>query len=131
MKNPRMGRYASCLASRLATFCGNHIIVTLIAGAAAFVGAVGTPAEAATCRGRPCINVGAFNIKLLGTGGPADTIAEYQEIGRLVDATMDLDTREEYFRQWRTWQISDHMPLWLELEIDFTDQYLERINAAG
>lgn len=40
-------------------------------------------------------------------------------------------THEEYFRQWRTWQISDHMPLWLELEIDFTDQYLERINAAG
>jgi hypothetical protein len=63
----------------------------LIAGAAAVVSALGTPAEAATCSGRPCINIGAFNIKLLGTGGPADTIAEYQEIGRLVDATMDLD----------------------------------------
>ena len=37
-------------------------------------------------------------------------------------------TREQYFRQWRTWQISDHLPLWLELEIDFTDDYLERIS---
>lgn len=36
-------------------------------------------------------------------------------------------TRKEYFEQWRTWQISDHMPLWLELEIDFTDDYLDRI----
>ena len=41
-----------------------------------------------------------------------------------------LLTREEYFREWRTWQLSDHMPLWVELEIDFTDQYLDRI-AAG
>ncbi len=37
-------------------------------------------------------------------------------------------TRDEYYRQWRTWQISDHLPLWLELEIDFTDNYLTRIS---
>jgi len=36
-------------------------------------------------------------------------------------------THKEYFEQWRTWQISDHFPLWLELEIDFTDDYLGRI----
>ncbi len=35
-------------------------------------------------------------------------------------------TRPEYYRSWRTWQMSDHMPLWAELKIDFTDQYLER-----
>lgn len=39
-----------------------------------------------------------------------------------------LLTRKEYFQQWRTWQISDHMPLWLELEIDFTESYLDRIS---
>jgi endonuclease/exonuclease/phosphatase family metal-dependent hydrolase len=39
-------------------------------------------------------------------------------------------SREEYFQQWRTWQISDHMPLWLELQIDFTDEYLAGM-AAG
>ena len=38
-------------------------------------------------------------------------------------------TREEYFQQWRTWQMSDHMPLWIELRIDFTDAYLDRIEA--
>lgn len=38
-------------------------------------------------------------------------------------------SREEYFRVWRTWQISDHMPLWLELEIDFADDYLKRLGA--
>ncbi len=36
-------------------------------------------------------------------------------------------TRREYFQQWRTWQMSDHMPLWLELKINFTDEYLERL----
>ncbi len=35
-------------------------------------------------------------------------------------------TREEYYRDWRTWQMSDHFPLWVELKIDFTDAYLER-----
>lgn len=53
--------------------------------------ASGTAAHAAICSGRPCINVGAFNIKLLGNDGPADTPAEYREIGRLLAQTMDLD----------------------------------------
>ena len=35
-------------------------------------------------------------------------------------------SREEYYKTWRTWQMSDHFPLWSELKIDFTDQYLER-----
>ncbi|MDC3379229.1 endonuclease/exonuclease/phosphatase family protein [Planctomycetota bacterium] len=37
--------------------------------------------------------------------------------------------REEYYRQWRTWQISDHMPLWAEVNIDFTDSYLKKTKA--
>jgi endonuclease/exonuclease/phosphatase family metal-dependent hydrolase len=36
-------------------------------------------------------------------------------------------TRAQYYKQWRTWQVSDHMPLWLELKIDFTDDYLKDI----
>lgn len=39
-------------------------------------------------------------------------------------------TRQQYFKQWRTWQMSDHMPLWIELQIDFTDDYLKRIAGA-
>jgi endonuclease/exonuclease/phosphatase family metal-dependent hydrolase len=35
-----------------------------------------------------------------------------------------------YYRQWRTFHISDHLPMWLELPIDFGKEYLERIASA-
>lgn len=39
------------------------------------------------------------------------------------------DEREKrnYFRQWRTHQMSDHFPMWLELEIDFGEPYLRSV----
>lgn len=40
--------------------------------------------------------------------------------------------RQTYFaREWRTWQMSDHLPLFIELRIDFTDKYLKRIRAGA
>lgn len=37
----------------------------------------------------------------------------------------DKGKDKEYFSQrWRTWQISDHLPLWVELAIDFSDAHL-------
>lgn len=36
-------------------------------------------------------------------------------------------TRDGLYRKWRTWQMSDHAPLWVEIETDFTDDYLERL----
>jgi endonuclease/exonuclease/phosphatase family metal-dependent hydrolase len=33
------------------------------------------------------------------------------------------------FDNWRTFQMSDHLPLWIELRIDFTDQYLETMRS--
>ncbi|MFH1842557.1 MAG: hypothetical protein ABIF77_05070 [bacterium] len=30
-------------------------------------------------------------------------------------------------REWRTYQMSDHPPMWLELRVDFGDDYLQRI----
>ena len=30
-----------------------------------------------------------------------------------------------YLSKWRTFQLSDHLPLWVELKIDFSDQYLK------
>lgn len=36
--------------------------------------------------------------------------------------------RKKYFAsKWRTWQMSDHLPLFVELRIDFTERYLQRI----
>lgn len=32
--------------------------------------------------------------------------------------------RFKYFKQWRTFQLSDHFPLWIELKIDFSEGYL-------
>jgi len=31
-----------------------------------------------------------------------------------------------YYKDWRTHQISDHKPLWVELKVDYADAYLER-----
>jgi len=32
-----------------------------------------------------------------------------------------------YYKKWRTFQASDHLPLWVEIKINFTDKYLEKI----
>ncbi len=38
------------------------------------------------------------------------------------------DKRKKYYtKKWRTWQMSDHLPLFIELQIDFTEKYLNRI----
>jgi endonuclease/exonuclease/phosphatase family metal-dependent hydrolase len=40
--------------------------------------------------------------------------------------------RKDYFlKEWRTWQMSDHLPLFVELRIDFTERYLQRIRAGA
>jgi len=39
-------------------------------------------------------------------------------------------TEEEimkYYLTWRTYEISDHLPMWIELKVDFSDQYLRKI----
>lgn len=36
---------------------------------------------------------------------------------------------EAYYTEWRTFQMSDHLPLWVELEVDFSDAYLEHLKA--
>lgn len=35
-----------------------------------------------------------------------------------------LKLTEAGYRNWRTWQMSDHLPLWTEIRIDFTNDYL-------
>ena len=35
------------------------------------------------------------------------------------------------YRKWRTWQMSDHKPLWVEIETDFADDYLKTFAASG
>ena len=35
--------------------------------------------------------------------------------------------KRTYYSNWRTHQMSDHLPLWVELKIDYSDEYLERL----
>lgn len=34
--------------------------------------------------------------------------------------------KHNYYKQWRTHQISDHLPLWVEIKVDYSDEYLAR-----
>lgn len=38
-------------------------------------------------------------------------------------------TELQRYQTWRTWQMSDHSPLWVEIATDFTDDYLRDIGA--
>jgi len=37
------------------------------------------------------------------------------------------ELKSYYLKDWRTFHGSDHLPLWVELEIDFSDAYLEKL----
>ncbi len=39
----------------------------------------------------------------------------------------DQGGQRNYFRQWRTHQMSDHFPMWMELQIDFGQEYLRSV----
>ncbi|WP_174873161.1 endonuclease/exonuclease/phosphatase family protein [Enterovirga aerilata] len=38
-------------------------------------------------------------------------------------------TDKAAYRKWRTWQMSDHLPLWTEIKVDFTEAYLDSLRA--
>ena len=41
----------------------------------------------------------------------------------------DAKLKSYYLNDWRTFHGSDHLPLWVELEIDFSDAYLAKLAA--
>jgi hypothetical protein len=47
------------------------------------------------------------------------------------DGEFQAKTREALYRKWRTWQMSDHQPLWVEIATDFTNSYLAGIVKNG
>lgn len=40
----------------------------------------------------------------------------------------DVAARRRQYRTWRTYQMSDHLPLWAELRVDFSDEYLDKLS---
>lgn len=47
------------------------------------------------------------------------------------DPKYSTKSAEGLYRKWRTWQMSDHSPLWVEIQTDFADDYLGRLVVEG
>ncbi|MBK8019777.1 MAG: hypothetical protein IPK20_25890 [Betaproteobacteria bacterium] len=72
-------------------------------------------------------NAGVLNYyKAVFTEDEAEACLSTQEAnGKWPDTVAKRKTY--YSKEWRTWQMSDHLPLFIELRIDFTEKYLKRI----
>jgi endonuclease/exonuclease/phosphatase family metal-dependent hydrolase len=46
------------------------------------------------------------------------------EIGKKYKEKKDGKQKTRYYKDWRTYQMSDHLPMWLELKVDFGEEYL-------
>ncbi len=49
---------------------------------------------------------------------------ERSALEKFKKASASAKALEKFYRQWRTFQVSDHLPLWVELRTDFADDYL-------
>jgi endonuclease/exonuclease/phosphatase family metal-dependent hydrolase len=57
-----------------------------------------------------------------------DVYSKYMHSAKLKAAGREKAKKERYYIEtWRTFQMSDHYPLWVELEIDFSVDYLKNI----
>ena len=69
---------------------------------------------------------GAFNFTK--SVYPVEDHEIYKEYFPKEQQAKDAAGRQSYFKTYyRTFQMSDHLPLWVELKIDFSDRYLERL----
>ncbi|MBW8012670.1 MAG: endonuclease/exonuclease/phosphatase [Chloroflexi bacterium] len=59
-----------------------------------------------------------------------EVYAEKMGKGYIVDSKgkrRDANKKTNYYKTyWRTHQMSDHLPMWVEIKIDYSDEYLER-----
>jgi len=56
---------------------------------------------------------------------PADEATYAEDMGKKY-ADKDAKGRTRYYNDWRTYQMSDHLPMWIELKIDFGQEYLKK-----
>jgi len=55
----------------------------------------------------------------------ADDEAVYAaDMGKKYEEKIDAKKKTRYYKDWRTHQMSDHLPMWLELKVDFGEEYL-------
>ena len=53
----------------------------------------------------------------------------YEHVFREAQDAAAYDTGKKTFREWRTYQMSDHLLMWVQLQVDSTDDYLRRITS--
>jgi endonuclease/exonuclease/phosphatase family metal-dependent hydrolase len=71
---------------------------------------------------------GAFHFEeTVYTANDLETYRQYF-LDKIANKT-EKEVEKYYLSSWRTFQMSDHLPLWVELKIDFSNQYLERVKA--
>ena len=69
---------------------------------------------------------GAFHFEeTVYTEKDLDTYKEY--FLEKISGKTEAEIKKYYLSTWRTFQMSDHLPLWVELKIDFSNQYLEKL----
>ncbi|PIE10691.1 MAG: endonuclease [Rhodobacterales bacterium] len=65
---------------------------------------------------------GYVNLKIVGSG----VFDFFQHVYRSdAEELYAEETGGKSFSQWRTYKMSDHLPMWVELESDFSDAYLD------
>lgn len=61
---------------------------------------------------------------------PQDEKLYVPEMGKGYQQTADGKARQNpgqyYLTYWRTFQMSDHLPMWVELKVDYSDEYLQK-----
>jgi endonuclease/exonuclease/phosphatase family metal-dependent hydrolase len=60
-----------------------------------------------------------------------DEMIYVDDMGAAYETTSKGDARDEagkrrYYRDWRTYQMSDHLPMWVELNTEFSGRYLKQ-----
>lgn len=51
-----------------------------------------------------------------------------EKLAKTRQVRTDRNLRETYYlNEWRTFQLSDHLPLWVELDVDFAEDYLDSL----
>jgi endonuclease/exonuclease/phosphatase family metal-dependent hydrolase len=57
---------------------------------------------------------------------PEDEAAHAEDMGSGYSSKDDAKKKKSYYMTWRTYQMSDHLPMWIELKTDFSRPYLQR-----
>jgi len=61
--------------------------------------------------------------------GRAGVFDYFEHVYRDADAPVyKTEVPKGTFNNWRTFQMSDHLPMWIELRVDFSREYLESLS---